>query len=152
MEKFKGFIIKSDYSFDRYPFILDSVILESLLEEIAHYKLPVEVYEVLRMAWNSRFWENKGFDGATAVKDKREPRLDAFLHDYMYRCGYYGYKSDVIYRELMILTGYKKFKSYRRFGVIRITAPYFLLRHSLKDNIQKIPYEIDELYYTLIKT
>jgi hypothetical protein len=149
MDNQKGFYVKYLYSFKRYKYIKEDVILKSFLTEIEDYSLPQEVTDVFKLAWNSRFWEDKGYDGATLVKDVREPRLDNFIHDYLYRSGYYGNEADVIYREMLIMTGYSKFKAYRRYYVIRSASPYFWFKHTKNNNVKRLPPEVDELFYVL---
>jgi len=150
MSTYNGFNIRNLYSFERYPYMKEEVILQSFMTEIIDYDLPKEVLEVIKIAWNSRFWEKSGYDGATFVKDDREPRLDNFIHDFLYRSGYFGGKADIIYRELMMLTGYGKFKAYRRYYVIRLASPYFFIKHTINDNIKSLPFEVDDLYYKLL--
>lgn len=149
MSTYNGFIVKDLYSFKRYPYMKEEVILQAFITEIIDYNLPNQVLELTKLAWNSRFWEKRGYDGATLVKDDREPRLDNFIHDYLYRSGYYGVKADIIYREMMIMTGYSKFKAYRRYSALRIASPYFFIKHTVTDNIKPLPFEVDDLFYTV---
>lgn len=150
MNKYIGFTTKKLNSFSRYPYIPEVVILESFLAEIKDNKLPIEVTNLLKEAWRSRFWEVKGYDGATLVKDKNEPRIDNFLHDYCYRSGYVNDKVDIIYRELMMLTGYSKSKAYRRYNVIKLVRPYFIITKKRKGEYKENDARINELYERLI--
>jgi len=147
---YDGFNVKYGLcSFKRYPHFNEEWILESFIREMQVNKLPIEAFNLFKIAWNSRFWETKGYDGATAVKDSREPRLDNFIHDYCYRLGYVNDKVDVIYRELMLLTGYSKFKAYRRYYVIKLVRPYFKLKKINKGEYKINSVEIEDLYLTL---
>ena len=129
------FIIQDICSFELYPEIKEEIILNALLKEFKKYNLPSEVYEVLVEAWNSRFWVDKGYDGATIIKNKKHPAICNFLHDYHYRCGFGGIEADVIYRELLKITGYSKYTPYVRYGLIRIFGSYFRIRHIIRGNI-----------------
>ena len=137
-------------SFKRYPFIAEEWILESFLREIEFYSLPKEVLDLLVIAWNSRFWETRGFDGATAVKDTTEPRLDNFIHDFLFRMGYVNNISNLIYKKLNELTGYSKTKALKRYITISIVTPYYILKHRAKGNLKKNTKEIILAYNSLI--
>tara|TARA_R110000796_G_scaffold10015_5_gene33598 strand:+ start:937 stop:1383 length:447 start_codon:yes stop_codon:yes gene_type:complete len=129
------FIILDVCSFELYPEIKEGVILSALLKEFKKYKLSSEVYDVLVEAWNSRFWVDKGYDGATIIKNKKHPAICNFIHDYHYRCGFGGLIADVIYRELLKLTGYPKYTPQFRFYSIRIFGSYFRIKHIIKGNV-----------------
>ena len=139
------YIVKDVYSFGRYPYISEKYIFKSYIKEIEEYNLPVEIIDVFKIAWNSRFWEKRGYDGATLVKDNREPRIDNFLHDYLYRMGYVGNAADVIYREMLIMTGYGKFKAYKRYIALMLASPVLYIKHAFKRNVLGIPEEVIKL-------
>ena len=144
-----GFIILDKFSFKRYPFIKEGIILESLLNEIDYNNLGYEVKVVLRDAWNSRFWTTSGYDSSTFVKDQYEPRLAPFLHDYLLREGYGGYKADFIFKEIMKLTGSSKYRYMRDYIGVRIGWFGFLKwNHKIKGNVKETNINIDALYYT----
>jgi hypothetical protein len=145
------FNVLDDYTFKLYPEIKESVILEALVGECIKYNLPDEVLEVLVEAWNSRFWETKGYDGATVIKNKKHPAIANFLHDYHYRCGFASKKTDKIYREILILTGYSKAVAKKRYLMIRVFGSYFRIRHWLRKNVNEPSFATDDLYYKLIK-
>lgn len=151
MERYQGFIVKYGVkSFKRYPFIDEEDILESFFREIEFYGLPIECFIVLKNIWNSRFWENKGYDSSTGVKDSYEPRLAPFLHDGMYILGYANYKSDRIFREMLKLTGSNKWRYNRDYLGVRLFGSFFRLKHLLNGNIH-YNVNFDDLYYKLIK-
>tara|TARA_R100001015_G_C4634808_1_gene202195 strand:- start:7046 stop:7501 length:456 start_codon:yes stop_codon:yes gene_type:complete len=145
------YIVKDVYSFGRYPYISEKYIFKSYIKEIEEYNLPVEIIDVFKIAWNSRFWEKRGYDGATLVKDNREPRIDNFLHDYLYRMGYVGNAADVIYREMLIMTGYGKFKAYKRYIALMLVSPVLYIKHAFKRNVLGIPEEVIKLKNLLKK-
>tara|TARA_Y100000589_G_C27124039_1_gene617719 strand:- start:592 stop:1047 length:456 start_codon:yes stop_codon:yes gene_type:complete len=145
------YIVKDVYSFGRYPYISEKYIFKSYIKEIEEYNLPVEIIDVFKIAWNSRFWEKRGYDGATLVKDNREPRIDNFLHDYLYRMGYVGNAADVIYREMLIMTGYGKFKAYKRYIALMLASPVLYIKHAFKRNVLGIPEEVIKLKNLLKK-
>ena len=143
------FIIKDEYSFELYPCIKEEIILDAFLKEVSDYNLPKEVHLVLIEAWNSRFWVDKGYDGATIIKNKKHPSIANFYHDYFYRCGQGNKKSDIIYRELLKLTGYKKSTANKRYKLIRVFGSYYRVRHKIKGNIKEMSFDTLELYYKL---
>tara|TARA_R110000744_G_scaffold288214_1_gene399244 strand:+ start:462 stop:917 length:456 start_codon:yes stop_codon:yes gene_type:complete len=143
------FIIKDEYSFELYPCIKEEVILDALLKECIDYKLSKEVQLVLIESWNSRFWVDKGYDGATIIKNKKHPSIANFFHDYHYRCGQGDKKADIIYRELLKLTGYSKSTANKRYKLIRVFGSYFRVRHKLKGNVNKPSFDTLELYHSL---
>ena len=124
-----NFIIKDKYSFKLYPLIKEVVILEALIEEVKLYNLPKEIIPVLEEAWNSRFCEVSGYDGATIIKNKKHPAICNFLHDYFYRCGFAGKIADDIYKELLLRTGYTKATAIYRYSTIRVFSFYFRVKH-----------------------
>ena len=145
------YVVKDVYSFDRYPYITEEAIFNSYIKEIEFFNLPVEVIDVFKMAWNSRFWERKGYDGATLVKDDREPRIDNFIHDYLYRMGYVGNTADVIYREMLIMTGYGDAKAYKRYVALVLASPFLYIKHIFNRNVLGIPEEVIKLKNFLTK-
>lgn len=149
VDRYYGFNIKYGLcSFKRYPFIPEEHILESLLREIERYGLPTECLEVLRIIWNSRFWEKKGYDSSTGVKDNYEPRLAPFFHDGMYILGYANRKADCIFKEILKLTGANIWRYNRDYAGVRLFGSIFRLKHLLNGNI-KYNFDFDELYYKL---
>ena len=143
------FNIEDKKSFELYPEIKETVILDALVGECMRYDLPTEVFNVLIEAWNSRFWVTKGYDGATIIKNKKHPSIANFIHDYHYRCGYAGLKSDVIYKELLKLTGYSNSLAIRRYGLIRVFGSFFRVRHKVRGNVSKPSFNMMELYLQL---
>jgi hypothetical protein len=146
MHNIEGFIVKDECSFDLYPHLLEGSILQSFLEEAMYHNLPIKVVEVLKVAWNSRFWDEGGYDGATFIKNTKHPALANFIHDYHYRTGNANKKADIIYRELLLLTGYSKSTAKFRYRSIRIFGSYFRLKHRLKGNVKFMSYKSLELY------
>lgn len=144
-----NFIIKDKYSFKLYPFFKEDIILNALQSEIEYYGLPKEINNVLEDAWNSRFWESSGYDGATFIKNRKHPSIANFIHDYLYRCGFGGKIADEIYRLLLLQTGYSKLTANYRYSGIRIFGSYFRLRNYLKGNFKQKNYNMMSLYYIL---
>ena len=145
----EGYKVKDECSFELYPHIKEQVILDALLGECKEYHLPSTVYVVLLEAWNSRFWVDKGYDGATIIKNKKHPSVANFLHDYHYRCGYASKKTDIIYRELLKLTGYSNAVAVKRYSLIRGFGTYFRVRHKIRGNVNTASNETLELYHYL---
>lgn len=148
MPKF-NYIVKDEFSFKLYPHLKEGEVLTALLRELNHYSLPNEVEIEFINAWNSRFWEVSGYDGATGIKNKKHPSIANFLHDYYYRMGYGGKIADIIYFELLKLTGYTNFVAQKRYVGIRTLGSYFRLKNYLKGNVNVKPNSMLTLYYKL---
>ena len=149
-----NFTVKDECSFSLYPEIKEKVILDALIGECITYDLPDEIGDVLVEAWNSRFWTSKGYDGATAIKNKVHPSISNFFHDYFYRCGFAssykgGIMVDRIYKEMLKMTGYKKSTSNIRYGLIRLLGSYFRVSHRIKGNASKPSINLIDLYNRL---
>lgn len=145
------FKTKDECSFELYPEIKEKVILDALIGESITYNLPEETTDVLIEAWNSRFWIAEGYDGATIIKNKKHPSIANFFHDYFYRLGYASkYKNgkmvDVIYKEMLKLTGYKSIKSNIRYGLIRFFGTALRINHRIKGNKKTPSKAMIELY------
>ena len=125
------FDIRKERSFKRYPHLDEGVILQSMLDEIKYHNLPIEVVNILRGAWNSRFWVTKGYDGATIMG---------------------GYMSDYIFKEILKLTGSSRYRFTRDFIGTRIGwVLFFKWKHKINKNIVKPSFDMMELYVTLKK-
>ena len=149
-----NFTVKDECSFKLYPEIKESVILDALIGECITYDLPEEVSYVLMEAWNSRFWVDKGYDGATIIKNKKHPSIANFFHDYFYRSGFASsYKTgrmvDIIYKRMLRLTGYKRGRSHRRYGIIRIFGSFLRIGHKWRGNVQEPSTDMMDLYIRL---
>lgn len=149
-----NFIVKDKCSFKLYPEIKERIILDALIGECITYDLPEEVSYVLMEAWNSRFWVDKGYDGATIIKNKKHPSIANFFHDYFYRSGFAsgysnGKKVDIIYKRMLKLTGYKSGLSNRRYGIIRIFGSFLRIGHKWKGNVSVPTDEMMDLYIKL---
>jgi len=144
------FKVKDLYSFTLYPNLKEEVIINALLKDIKDYDLPKEVFNLLLEAWNSRFWVTHGYDGATIIKNKKHPAIANFLHDYMWRFGMGGYKSDFIYKKLLPITGYKNTTALKRFYIIRLAWLFhYKWKHIFKDNKLPISINVNNLYIKL---
>lgn len=117
-----------------YKYLREDHVKLALLNEAHDHYLPIQVYDLLEEAWQSRFWEIYGFDGKTILKDKYVPRLASFLHDYMSRTGRGGKKSDVIFRWLEIQTGTNENYANFQYAMVRIGAQFLTLRDILRKN------------------
>lgn len=149
-----NFTTKDECSFKLYPEIKESVILDALIGECITYDLPEEISYVLIEAWNSRFWVEKGYDGATVIKNKKHPSIANFFHDYFYREGFAssykgGKMTDVIYKEMLKLTGYKNIKAGLRYGLIRLFGTFLRVGHRWKGNDNKPSSDMIDLYKIL---
>ncbi len=115
-----------------YPYFTEEEIRTALIRQIKQYNLNY-VMPAFEEAWQSKFWREKGYDGATFIQDKTHPSVDAFLHDWGYRI-YGGNKYDdyVFYKLQKIL----KDKAKRNYIGVRLGG--FFLRMKNK-YIQKKP-------------
>jgi len=121
-----------------YKYLNEDAVLNSFIAEIEENKLHF-ILPLFREAWQSEFWKEKGYDGASVVQDEYHPRLANFIHDYLYRMGMGGIEADIIYRELLILTGTKKSKAYTRYYAIRTAwITYFKWKHLIDKNVNPI--------------
>lgn len=118
-----------------YKYLEEEDIKSALLREIKDNGLSF-CLPLFNEAWESKFWREKGYDGATATEDEYHPRLANFIHDYAYRCGMANKEADVIYRELLKLTGTSVFKADRRYYLIRTLGAYYRIKHYLKEGKQ----------------
>lgn len=105
-----------------YPYFTEDEIKTALLRQINAYNLGFLV-AVFEEAWESKFWRDKGYDGATFITDKTHPSIDVFIHDWGYRV-YGGNKYDdyVFYKLQKIL----KDKAKRNYVGVRLGG--FVLR------------------------
>lgn len=130
------FIVEDQYFGHIYPFFKEQTILEALLTEIVYYKLDSCFFDLFVDAWNSRFWVERGYDGATFLKNKKHPAVGNFLHDYGYRMGMGGYEIDKIYQYLLNVTGYSKIEPYKRYYVIRAAwSLFYKWKHINNNNV-----------------
>mgnify|MGYP003133070186 FL=1 len=115
-----------------YPYFTEEEIRAALVRQIKDNNLNY-ITSVFEEAWQSKFWREKGYDGATFIQDKTHPSVDAFLHDWGYRV-YGGNKYDdyVFYKLQKIL----KDKAKRNYIGVRLGG--FILRMKNK-YIQKKP-------------
>ena len=141
------FIIEDQYFGNIYPFKTENEVLLSLLREMVYYDLPKYVFDLFVEAWNSRFWVNYGYDGATVIKNKKHTAVGNFIHDYQYRCGMGGIEADVIYRHLLTMTGYYTSLSYKRYFIIRVAwLSFFKPKHWLTGNVTPLTDNIIDCY------
>ena len=130
------FSVEEQYFGYIYPFFKEQTILEALLSEIVYYKLDNCFFDLFVEAWNSRFWVERKYDGATFLKNKKHPAVGNFLHDYGYRMGMGGYAIDKIYKYLLIATGYNKIDPIVRYIAVRGAWTFFFKwKHMYNDNV-----------------
>lgn len=128
-----------------YPFLDDEAIYKALRREIEYFKLsPFVKHVFLTSKWGK--WQYS-YDGATLVQDKYHPRIANWLHDYMWRTGAGGYKSDVIYKYLLIKTGTSSFIAQKRFVAIRSAWLFnYKWSHKRKGNVRPLTDDEENLY------
>lgn len=134
-------------TFKLYPFLEEYEVYCSFLREIEYFNLK-EVIPLFKQAWNSQFWVEHGYDGASVVQDQYHPRLANFIHDYLYRMGMGGIEADTIYKNLLRRTGSSEFLYESRYIVIRIAwCTYFKWKHLLNGNVTELNPVVKSLYY-----
>lgn len=101
---------------------------------------------VFEEAWQSKFWRDKGYDGATFIEDKTHPSLDVFLHDWAYRV-YGGNKYDdyIFYKLQRIL----KDKAKRNYFGVRVFGLPLRLKNRIKNKPGKSTENVIKLYNIL---
>tara|TARA_R100001015_G_C4613982_1_gene169753 strand:+ start:954 stop:1370 length:417 start_codon:yes stop_codon:yes gene_type:complete len=131
-----------------YPYFTEEEIKTALLRQINTYNLGF-LMPVFNEAWDSKFWRERGYDGATFIQDKTHPSIDVFLHDWGYRV-YGGNKIDdyVFYKLQKIL----KDKAGRNYIGVRLGG--FVLRLKNKFIKKKSGDSTDKLkeVYNYLKT
>jgi len=131
-----------------YPYFTEEEIKTALLRQIHTYNLGF-LMPVFNEAWDSKFWRERGYDGATFIQDKTHPSIDVFLHDWGYRV-YGGNKIDdyVFYKLQKIL----KDKAGRNYIGVRLGG--FVLRLKNKFIKKKSGDSTDKLIevYNYLKT
>jgi hypothetical protein len=105
-----------------YQFLTEDEIKNALLRQVNTYNL-LFLLPVFEEAWESKFWRDKGYDGATFITDKTHPSIDVFLHDWGYRVYGGNYMDDFIFYKLQLIL---KDKAKRNYLGVRIGG--FVLR------------------------
>lgn len=94
-----------------YPFLTEDEIKNALLRQVNTYNL-LFLLPVFEEAWESKFWRDKGYDGATFITDKAHPSIDVFLHDWGYRVYGGNYMDDFIFYKLQLILKDKAKRNY----------------------------------------
>ena len=128
-----------------YPYFTEEEIRTALLRQIEKFKIGY-VMPVFEEAWQSKFWRDKGYDGATFIEDKTHPSLDAFLHDWGYRV-YGGNKYDdyIFYKLQRIL----KDKAKRNYLGVRFFGLPLRIKNRLNNKPGKSTENVIKLYKIL---
>jgi hypothetical protein len=131
-----------------YKYLTEEEIKTALLRQIESNNLQFLKPAFLE-AWASRFWINKGYDGATFITDTTHPSIDVFIHDYLYRCFGGNKKADIIFYNLQLLLNDPKAK--RNYFGVRVFGSYFRLKNKFKKIHSPISKVYEELYLYLFK-
>lgn len=111
-----------------YPFLTEKEIKTALLRQINSYNL-LFLLPVFNEAWDSKFWRDKGYDGATGIEDKEHPSIEIFIHDWAYRVYGGNYKDDYIMYKLQKLM--KKKTAFRNLLGTSIIGTFFKVKNRL---------------------
>ena len=126
-----------------YPYFTEEEIKTALLRQINAYNLGY-LLPVFNEAWDSKFWRDGGYDGATFIQDKTHLSIDAFLHDWGYRV-YGGNKIDdyVFYKLQRIL----KDKAKRNYLGVRLAGHFLRMNNKyLKGKSGESPQSLIDVY------
>jgi hypothetical protein len=125
-----------------YPYFTEEEIRTALLRQINAYNL-IFLMPVFNEAWDSKFWRDKGYDGATFIQDKTHPSIDVFLHDWGYRI-YGGNKIDdyVFYKLQKIL----KDKAKRNYVGVRLGGFVLRMKNRMKGKDGRSTDKLKEIY------
>lgn len=127
-------------------------ILRALKRQLVEFEAPSEAFRKLEEIWDSRFWTNKGYNGANIIRDKFLPWCFPFFHDYYWRTGKGGRKSDIISIYFARKTGVSKFwcKTYLKGLGIGWSFPLigYKSKHKRKGNIKPFN-ELDEALFII---
>ena len=128
-----------------YPYFTEEEIRTALLRQVEKFKIGY-VMPVFEEAWQSKFWRDKGYDGATFIQDKTHPSLDAFLHDWGYRV-YGGNKYDdyIFYKLQRIL----KDKAKRNYLGVRFFGLPLRIKNRFNNKPGKSTENVIKLYRIL---
>jgi len=108
-----------------YPFLTEDEIKNALLRQVNTYNL-LFLLPVFEEAWESKFWRDKGYDGATFITDKSHPSIDVFIHDWAYRVHGGNYMDDFIFYKLQVIL---KDKAKRNYLGVRIAGMFLRVRN-----------------------
>jgi hypothetical protein len=130
-----------------YRYLEAQHVFTAIKTEIEANRLTISARLLFAQAWQSKYWQNKGYDGATVVTDEYHPRLANFIHDYMWRTGAGGKESDLIYKYLLVKTGTRKLKAHTRYLAIRSAWIFkYRLKHKKAGNVRGLSEEEQNMY------
>jgi hypothetical protein len=129
-----------------YRFFTEKSVYQNFLEQINQYKLGTTFYDSLNIIFKSRFWEKRGFDGKTFVKNNYAGNISDFFHDMPSRMGFGCKENDVIYLYLELKSSRYKFWALLQYHVVRTTTPFFNLRDYLLKRRKPKPQWLKDLY------
>lgn len=117
---------------------------------------PLEIDPRLKSLWInivndaivSDLWDPiEDYNGCTALQDFTHPDPACFVHDYMWICGYGGFKADKIFKALMKAQGRTKWSySFRRFAVSVGWSVYYMWKNIFNRNVNPYTKNILKLY------
>ncbi len=129
-----------------YRFFSEKAVYQSFLRQIETFKLGIRYYEALNIIFKTRYWEKRGFDGKTLVRDRYAGNISSFFHDYPSRMGFGCRENDIIFLYLELKGGSSKFWAKTQYKVVRMATPFFTLRDYIKGRRQPKPQWFKDLY------
>jgi len=129
-----------------FRFFSEKSVWKNYLKQAEDFNLGISFRNNLEMIFRSRYWETRGFDGKTFIKDRYAGNLSVFFHDYASRMGFGCYENDVIFLYIELCSGNSKAWALTQFQVVRIARRFFNLRDYVKGRRQKKPQWIIDLY------
>lgn len=129
-----------------YRFFTEKSVYQSFLRQVDTFKLGINYYNCLNLIFRSRFWETKGFDAKTFVKDNYQGNISSFFHDYGSRCGFGGKKNDIIFLYLELKSGASKKWAFTQYFAVRVAAQLFILRDYIRQQRIEEPQWLIDLH------
>jgi hypothetical protein len=129
-----------------FRFFSEKSVWKNYLKQVEDFNLGISFRNNLEMIFRTRYWETRGFDGKTFIKDRYAGNLSVFFHDYASRMGFGCYENDVIFLYIELCSGNSEAWALTQFQVVRMARPFFNLRDYIKGRRQKKPQWIIDLY------
>jgi len=133
-----------------FRFFMEKTVWKSYLKQIEKYKLSISFRNTLELIFRSRFWETRGFDGKTFIKDRYAGHISVFFHDYPSRMGFGCKENDVIFWYLELASGTSKPWAKIQYSVVRLATPLFTLRDYIRGRRQPKPQWLKDLYIEVV--
>jgi hypothetical protein len=134
-----------------YTFWTKAELATHLKNLVFKLDMGKEVNVLIEEAMTSNLWNpTMDYDGCSFVQDVYHPCVSCFIHDYLWRTGQGGKKSDEIFYYLMLEEGIYKNRAKRRWLAVRIGwVFYYKWIHIKKRNLNAYSGNLLYALYTL---